>query len=166
MHLSKSVLYVGIIAYSVALLLFQDWPAMTGTLGLISAAFLAKMGLDILFASMAGIRLVGPAFFADDENPEDDVAIHAEDLQFSDTALFGLFFVNVLANGGFHAYKTVTTLGGESFAFSLWVIVEFFALFLTFILWRHAVQSQRRKAARARAARAAGPTPVPSRDVA
>jgi flagellar biosynthesis/type III secretory pathway M-ring protein FliF/YscJ len=57
------------------------------------------------------------------------------------------------------------TTGGESFVMSIWVIVEFVVLLFTWILWRHAMQVQRRKAKRSReaarqaaaSAQAAGP---------
>jgi hypothetical protein len=151
MHLSKKALYLGIIGYSVALLIFQDWPAMTAFIGTISAAFLGKMLIDIVFACMAGIRLVGPALFADDE-ADDEVAIHEEDLHFSDTALFGFFMLNVLANGAWHAYLTVMTTDIQSFYYSVWVIVEFVVLMLTWILFGHARKVQQRLARKAREA--------------
>lgn len=153
MHLSKSVLYIGIITYSVCLLFFQDWPTMTAAVGLFSALFLAKMGVDIVFAGMGALRMFGPMLFAE-EDDDDEVTIHAEDLQFSDTALFGFFLINVLANGGFHAWRTIMTTGGESFALSIWVIAEFIVLLFTWILWRHAVAAQRRKAKASRKAAA------------
>jgi hypothetical protein len=157
MHLSKSVLYIGIIAYSAAILFLQDWGDMVNTLGLVSAAFLGKMLIDIGFCGAGAIRLVGPAFFATDED-DDEVGIHEEDLQFSDTALYGLFFVDVLANAGWHGYVTTMTNGAMSFAYSIWVIIEAFALFFTFILWRHAIKVQKRVARKAREAAKAAAT--------
>lgn len=149
MHLSKRSLYVGIIAYSAALLILQDWGAMLGTTSTVSMAWLAKMLVDILFIGMAVVRLAGPALFSDDDDDE-EVAIHEEDLHFSDTALFGLFLVNVLGNLGYHGYLTVMATGGESFYYSLWTLAEVVALFLSWILWTHAVKSQKRLARKSR----------------
>lgn len=165
MKLSKSVLYLGIIAYSAMLLLFQDWPAMTMFIGTVSALFLGKMLIDVLFAGGAFVRLIGPALFSDDEG-DDEVAIHEEDLHFSDTALFGFFLVNVAANAAYHGYMSVMTTGGQSFYFSIWVMAEFVVLILTWVLFSHARKVQRVLARRSReAARAAGSQPL-RRDVA
>jgi hypothetical protein len=159
MHLSKRILYLGIIGYSLALLILQDWAAMTASVGTISALWLGKMFVDIAFAGAAGVRLAGPALFAEDEQ-DDEVAIHAEDMAFSDTALFGFFLLNVVANLGFHAYETVLLVGGMSFYFSIWTIVEAVVLFLTWVLFSHARKSQRRAAAKARAEAKAHTTPI------
>jgi|HubBroStandDraft_2_1064218.scaffolds.fasta_scaffold00063_33 hypothetical protein len=163
MHLSKRVLYIAIIGYAVALLIFQDWPAMVNSSGSVSAMWLGKMFIDILFAGMGFLRLVGPAFFAD-EDDDDDVTIHADDLQFSDTALFGLFMANILANGGFHAYQTVMLEGSLSFYFSLWTIAEAIMLFFAGILFSHARKSQRKLARKSReaAAKAAAAQQTPA----
>ena len=154
MHLSKRVLYIGIIGFAATMLVTQDWPAMIGTTGGVSAAWLAKMFADVLFIGMAGVRLLGPAFFADDES-DDEVAIHEEDLHVSDTALFGVFLLNVLGNGAYHAYVTVTVTGAESFYYSMWTMVEGVALFLSWVLWSHAVKAQKKLARRSREAQAA-----------
>lgn len=162
MHLSKRVLYFGIIGYSIALLVFQDWGSMSSTVGTASALWLGKMVLDIGFAGMGFIRLAGNTLFAEDE-ADDEVAIHAEDLAFSDTALFGAFMVNVLANTGFHGYETVMTTGAVSMYFSIWFIAEVVILFLTYVLFGHARKAQLAAARKARAAKAAGPTEVQTR---
>lgn len=151
MHLSKKALYFGIIAFSAALLVLQDWPNMLGSTGTTSLAWLVKMFVDIAFAGMGLIRLVGPALFAEDEG-DDEVAIHEEDLHVSDTALFGLFLVNLVGNAGYHGYRTVMATGGESFYFSLWVMAEGVAILLSYVLWTHAVKVQRRLARQSRAA--------------
>lgn len=78
------------------------------------------------------------------------VAIHAEDLAFSDSALFGLFMVNVLGNTAFHGYETVMTTGANSIYFSVWFMAEVVVLFLTYILFSHAQKAQRRAARKAR----------------
>jgi hypothetical protein len=151
MHLSKRVLYLGIVAYSIALLIFQDWGSMSATVGTVSALWLGKMVLDVGFAGMGFIRIAGNTLFADDE-ADDEVAIHAEDLAFSDTALFGLFMLNVLANTGFHGYETVMTTGAVSLYFSIWFMAEVVVLFLTWILFSHARNAQLKAARKARAA--------------
>jgi hypothetical protein len=158
MHLSKKALYLGIIFYSIALLIFQDWGAMASTIGTVSFAWLGKMVLDLAFAGMGFIRLAGPTLFAEDE-ADDEVAIHAEDLAFSDTALFGLFLLNVAANAGFHGYVTVMSTGIQSTYFSVWFMAEVVVLFLTWILFSHAKKSQARAARRSReAAQSTGKT--------
>jgi hypothetical protein len=165
MHLSKKVLYIAIIGYAVALLIFQDWPAMVGSSGSVSAMWLGKMFVDIAFAGMGFLRLAGPAFFAD-EDDDDDVTIHPEDLQFSDTALFGLFMVNILANGAFHAYQTVMLTDALSFYYSLWTIAEAVMLFFAGILFSHARKAQKKLARKSReaAARATAAQQTPAND--
>jgi hypothetical protein len=163
MHLSKNFLYFSIIGYCVALLIFQDWGSMSSTVGTASALWLGKMVLDLGFVGVAFLRIAGPALFADDD-AEDDVAFHAEDMAVSDTALFGLFLVNILANGGYHGYETITTTGTVSFYFSLWFIFEVFAFFLTLVLFSHARKTQAKLAKKARAeaaAKAAPKAPAP-----
>jgi hypothetical protein len=49
--------------------------------------WLGKMVVDVGFAAIALIRLAGDSLFADDE-ADDEVAIHSEDLAVSDTMLF------------------------------------------------------------------------------
>ena len=85
-----------------------------------------------------------------------EVAIHAEDLAFSDTALFGFFMLNVLANTGFHGYETVMTTGAVSLYFSIWFMAEVVVLFLTYILFSHAAKAQKRAARKSREAAAGG----------
>ena len=160
MHLSKSTLYVCIIAYSVAILVFQDWGSMAAAVGTVSALWLCKMMLDVGFAGMGFIRLAGPTLFAEDE-ADDEVAIHAEDLAFSDTALFGTFMLNVAANAAFHGYTTVMETGAVSLYFSLWFMAEVVVLFLTWILFTHARKAQLRAARKAKAA--ATPMSKPTR---
>ena len=151
MHLSKRILYLSIICYSIALLILQDYGLMLQTTGTTSALWLGKMGVDLVFVGMGLIRLLGPAFFASDDT-DDEIGIQAEDLQFSDTALFGAFLLNLLGNFGWHAYITVMTTGGQSFYFSIWTVAEFFGLFICFMLWKHAAAVQKRKARAARQA--------------
>lgn len=149
MKLSKGTLYLGIIGYCIALLVFQDWGNMASNVGTISALFLGKMVIDIGFAGAAFVRLAGPSLFASDE-ADDEMAIHEEDLHFSDTALFGLFMVNVLANAGYHGYETVMTTGAVSTYYSIWFMAEVVVLFLTYILFTHAKKAQQRLARQSR----------------
>jgi hypothetical protein len=153
MHFSKNTLYVGIISYCVAVLFFWDWPAMTDTIGTTSALWLGKMLVDIGFAAVAFIRLMGPALFSDEDDDGDDVSLHASDMAVPDTMLFGLFLVNILANGGYHGYLTVMTTGASSFWYSIWFLVEAVAFFLTWVLFAHARASARKAAAKAKAER-------------
>lgn len=156
MKLSKSTLYTGIIGYSAALFLLQDWPLEASVTGTMAAVILGKILFDVLMAGMAGIRLFGDSLFADDEEEIDgEAAITTDDLHFSDTALFGLFFLDLMGDGGWHAYQTVMTTGAESSYFMIWTIVEAAALFITSILWKHAAKSAKRAARKAREATAA-----------
>lgn len=150
MHLSKNTLYLGIIFYSLGLLIFQDYAPMLHSVGTISLLFLIKMGIDVIFAGMAGIRLVGPAFFAQEDDEDDEVTIHPEDLQFSDTALFGFFMLNVGANLAYHGYLTINTQDAVSFWFSIWTMADCVILFAAFILFKHAQAVQRRLAKESR----------------
>lgn len=150
MHLSKGVLYVGIIAYSGAMLLFFDWPAQTAATGTANFAWLAKVLVDVAFIGLGLIRLLGPALFAEDE-ADDEVAIHEEDLHISDTALYGAFLLNVLGNAGFHAYMTSQVTGAESVFFTFVFVAEVLVLILTWVMWTHAIKAQKRAAQRARA---------------
>jgi hypothetical protein len=164
MHLSKRVLYFGIIAYSIALLVFQDWGSMAATVGTVSALWLGKMLLDVGFAGLGAVRLAGPAFFADDEDDDEDVTIHAEDMAVSDTMLFGVFLANIVANLGFHAYATVTATGAESIYYSVWVIAEAVAFLFAALLFKNARAAQRKLARKTRdAAKAAGSSPISGR---
>jgi hypothetical protein len=172
--MSKHTLYIAIIAYAVAVLMFQDYGPMLAATGTLSAMWLGKMLIDILFAGMGTVRLLGPAFFASDDD-DDEVTIHEEDLHFSDTALFGLFMVNVAANLGWHAYQTVMTTDAVSFYYSLWTIAEVVVLFFAGILFSHARKAQQKLARKSRQAAAAaaaasagdaGPRPVRGRDAA
>lgn len=156
MHLSKKALYLGIIAYSAAILIFQDWPAMTATVGSASAPWLGKMCLDVLFAIGALVRMAGPSLFASDED-DDEIALQEEDLHVSDTMLFGAFLINVAANGSFHAYQSIMTTDLASFYYSIWTMAEFVVLIVTFVLFSHTRKVQKRMARKAReAAKTAG----------
>jgi hypothetical protein len=149
-HASKGIFYVGIIAYSVLILLFWDWPAMTATTGSLSAVWLAKMGIDVLFAMGGAIGLAGPALFASDDEGEDEIVLHKEDLPISDSLLFGAFLINILANGGWHAYQSVMTTDLTSFYYSIWTLAEFVLLILCWVLLSHTRKVQRRRALKAR----------------
>jgi len=149
MKLSKNVLYLGIISYSIAVLLLQDWGLMQATVGVVSALWLGKMVLDVVFAGMGFLRFAGDTLFADEE-ADDEVAIHKEDLAFSDTALFGFFMLNVFANAAFHGYATIQNTGSASVYFSIWFMAEVVVLFLSFILFKQARKAQLRAARKAR----------------
>ena len=150
MHASKSVFYLGIIAYSVGILLFWDWPTMTGTTGTASAVWLAKMGVDILFVMGGAILLAGPALFAGEDDDDEEIVLHKEDLPVSDNLLFGMFLIDVIANGGWHAYQSVVTTDLTSFYYSVWTVAEFVLLILSAVLLMHTRKVTRRRAQKAR----------------
>ena len=145
MHTSKKVFYTSIIGYSLALLWMWDFWAGINSTGSISYAFLGKMVVDIGFICAALVLMLGPSVFASDDD-EDDVGIHQEDLHISDTSLFGLFTLNLVANGAYHAYLYGNTTGGESAYYLIWTLGEIFGVFFCAILWNHAVKAQKRLA--------------------
>lgn len=158
MHVSKKIFYTGIIAYSLALLWMWDFWAGINSTGGTSYAFFGKMVVDIGFICAALIMLVGPSMFASDDD-EDDIGIHQEDLHMSGSSLFGLFTLNLVANGGYHVYLYGTTLGAESAYYVLWALAEVFGVFFCAMLWSHAVKAQKKLARKAKAA-ASGSTPI------
>lgn len=159
MHMSKKVFYSSIIGYSLALLWMWDFWAGIDSVGTTSYAFLAKMVVDIGFICGALVLLLGPSMFASDDD-EDDVGIHQEDLHISDTSLFGLFTVNLVANGGYHAYLYANTTGAESAYYLMWTLGEIFGVFFCAMLWNHAVKAQKRLARKAREKASATTTPL------
>ena len=163
MHLSKKTLYWGIILYSAALALTMDLPMEMTTTGLRdSGPWLLKLLVDGLFIGMAFVRLAGPSLFAD-EDSDDEVAIHEEDLHFSDSMLFGLFLLDLAGNGVYHGYASLMSDGVSNIWNVSWLIAELIGLFLCWTLWTHAVKAQRSKARKAASSGSASPTPRPFR---
>ena len=150
MHASKKVFYIGIIAYSLLVLFFWDWPTMVGTTGTASVPWLGKMAVDILFTMGSAVLMFGPSLFANDEEDEDEFVLHKEDLPVSDNLLFGAFLVNIVGNLGWHGFQAAITDGTTSFYYSIWAVCEFVLLIMCWVLLMHTRKVTRRRAQKAR----------------
>lgn len=139
----RKAFLIGVIAYSACLLAMQDWPQMIANTGAQSAPFLGLMLVDALFALAALVKLVGPAFF---EGEEEEVTVHADDVNVPDNWFYGLFGIDLVGHLGWHGYEAIMTTGGDSFFASIFVMVEVVAGALTFILFKYAQRVALRKA--------------------
>ena len=140
----KRIFLLGVIAYSLSLLLLNHWPAAVGHSGVEAAPWMAMMLVDGLFIGSAFYKMVGPAFLSELGGDEDGIGLSHEDLNVPDAWFYGIFGVDLVANFGWHAYKFAVETGATSFGYSLWFMVEAVALFLTFVFFKHAQQSSRR----------------------
>jgi hypothetical protein len=141
----KRVFFFGVIAYSAAIFLLNDLPAATGFTGTAALPWMAKCLIDIMFAGAGFFTLFGNQIQWDDE----EEGIHPDDVKVPSTWLYGLFGVNLLANFGWHGYEFATLNGVESLYNAAWFFAEFVAMFLTFVLFKHAGQVARREARKA-----------------
>ena len=128
---------------------------MANATGAQSAPFLALMVVDVAFSAIAAYKIFGFSAFGVDED-EDEVSVHAEDVEVPDTYFYGIFGLDLLGHAGWHAYEAIMTSGAYSFYTSIWFMVELFALFLTFVFFRHASAKAARDARKAREAARAG----------
>jgi hypothetical protein len=151
----KRVFLFGVIVYSAALLLLQDWPAMANTTGAASAPFLALMVVDAGFAITALFKMFSFGELGLDED-DDEVSIHAEDVQVPDTWFYGVFGLTLLGHAGWHGYEAIMNTGAYSLYASVWFMAEIGALFLTYVFFRHASAVARREARKARNAAKSG----------
>ena len=101
----KRVFFFGVIAYSVAILLLNDWPGAINNTGTQALPWMAKCLVDLFFAGFGGYKLFGKMIHFD----EDEVGIHEDDISVPDTWLYGLFGLNLLGNFGWHAYEFALT---------------------------------------------------------
>jgi hypothetical protein len=145
----KRVFFFGVIVYSGMILLLNDWPAAAGYTGTAALPFMVKCLVDVCFIGLGGFKLFGDQIHFDDE----EVGVHPDDVSVPDTWLYGVFGLNLLGNFGWHGYQFANTTGAESFYNSLWWFIEFAAMFLTFVLYKHAAQVARREARKAMASR-------------
>lgn len=145
----KRLFLLGVIFYSLANLVINDWPSMVNTHGLQqSGPFLALMLLDIGFAVVALIKMIGFGGLVQED--ADEVSIHADDVEVPDTWFYGIFAVNLIGHAGLHAYGALEYEGAFSFYSSIWLVVEIVALFLTYVFFKHATIVAQREARRAR----------------
>lgn len=157
----KRVFFLGVIAYSLAILLFNDWPAAINNTGTQALPWMAKCLIDVCFAGLGAFKLFGDQIHFD----EDEVGIHADDVSVPDVWLYGLFGLNLLGNFVWHGYEFATQTGFASTYNSFWFMGEFVAMLLTVVLYKHAAQVARRELRRANDARN-GATPIRQRDIA
>lgn len=159
----KRVFFFGVIAYSAAIFLLNDLPAAVGFTGVAALPWMGKCLVDICFAGAAFFSMFGSQIEWDDE----EEGIHADDVKVPSTWLYGVFFVNLLLNFGWHGYEFATKSGVESLYNAAWFFGEFMAMILTAVFFKHAQAIARREARKARdAAKAAGSIPLGGRSVA
>jgi hypothetical protein len=142
----KRVFFFGVIAYSVAIFLLNDLPAAVSFTGTAALPWMAKCLIDFMFAGAGFFAMFGNQIEWDD----DEEGIHAEDVKVPATWLYGLFGVNLLANFGWHGYEFATLSGIEALYNAAWFFVEFLAMMLTLVLFKHAQQIAKREARRNR----------------
>lgn len=144
----KRVFFLGVIVYSVAILLFNDWPAATNYNGTAAVPWMIKCLVDLCFGLFAGYKLFGAQIHWD----EDEVGVHADDISVPDTWFYGIFGLNLFCNFGWHGYEFANLNGPAAVYNSVWFFAEFFAMLLTFVFFKHAGQVARREQRRAREA--------------
>ena len=145
----KRVFFFGVIAYSAAIFLLNDLPAATNYTGTQALPWMAKCLVDFVFAGAAFFAMFGNQIQWDDE----EEGIHPEDVAVPSTWLYGLFGVNLLVNFGWHGFEFATLSGPIALYNGAWFFAEFVALFLTFVLFKHAKVAAQREARKARDSR-------------
>ena len=149
----KRVFFFGVIVYSAAIFLLNDLPAATSFTGTAALPWMAKCLIDMCFVGAAFFAIYGASIQWDD----DEEGIHPDDVKVPSTWLYGMFLLNLLANFGWHGYEFAMTGGAESLYNAAWFFVEFAAMALTGILFKHAQQIARRDARRAQVSRMTRP---------
>jgi len=153
----KKVFFVGVIVYSAAIILLMDLPTAVSFSGTKALPWMAKCLIDLLFIGAAFFTMFGSTIEWDD----DEIGIHPDDVKVPDMWLYGAFGLNLLCNFGWHGYEFATLSGAESLYNAVWFFAEFLAMFLTFVLFKHAGQVARRELRNAQAQR--GTTPINKR---
>jgi len=151
----KKMFLFSVIGYSVMLLVLNHWPNAVNNTGTAALPWMLLMLVDLAFAGSAFFKIVGPAFFAGDDE-DDEISIHAEDVSVPDAWFYGMFAINLIANLGWHAYLFAQLTGVDSTYYSFWFLGEAVGLFLTIVFFRHAQQVARRQAKKAAMERRAG----------
>jgi hypothetical protein len=75
-----------------------------------------------------------------------EVGIHADDVKLPDSWFYGIFGLNLLGNFGWHGYLFASLDGAVALYNALWFFVEFVAMALTFVFYKHALEVMRREA--------------------
>lgn len=145
----KRIFLIGVIAYAISSLLLDHWPNAIAATGREALPWMAIMLIDLAFAGVAMIKLVGPSFFEIDLDKE--VSVNADDFNVPDSSFYGSFGFAVLVNFVWHGYKFAVTTGVESFGFSMWFLIEAVALLLTFMFFKAAQKAAKRAARNAKA---------------
>lgn len=141
----KRVFLFGVIVYSGLILLMNDLPFATSYTDTAALPFIAKCLVDLGFVAFALFKMFGSQIAWDDE----EVGIHADDVKLPDSWFYGVFGLNLLGNFGWHGYLFAHENGAFALYNAIWFFVEFFAMALTFIFYKHALEVMRREARRA-----------------
>jgi hypothetical protein len=155
----KRVFFFGVIAYSIAIFLLNDLAAATTFQDAAAAPWIVKCLVDICFAGAGVFALFGDRIDWD----EDEEGIHPDDIKVPSVWLYGLFGLNLFCNFGWHGYEFAHLNGALALYNGMWFFVEFIAMGLTMILFRHARHIARREARRVRANQARTPEASPQR---
>ena len=142
----KRVFFLGVVIYSVMILITNDWAGAIGNTGTAALPWMAKCLVDFSFGAFGLFKLFGKLIHFD----EDEVGVHEDDITVPDTWLYGLFGLNLLGNFGWHGYEFANQTGVEGFYKSLWFCAEFASMAITFVLYKHAVIVAQREARKAR----------------
>lgn len=144
----KRVFFFAVIVYSALTLLLNDWPAAVSFTGTAAMPWMAKCLVDFSFGALALFKMFGEQMHFDD----DEIGVHPDDVSVPDVWLYGIFGLNLLGNFLWHGYEFATQSGVTATYNSIWFFAEFAAMFLTFVLYKHAAQVARRELRRAQAA--------------
>ncbi len=140
----KRVFLFGVIVYSALILVLNDLPFATNYTGTAALPFMLKCLVDLSFAGFAAFKMFGSQIQWDD----DEVGVHADDLKLPDSWFYGVFALNLAANFCWHGYLFASEAGATALYNALWFFAEFFAMGLTFILYKHSLEAMRREARR------------------
>lgn len=141
----KRVFFFGVIVYSAMILLLNDWPAAAAATGTQALPWMAKCLVDLSFVGLGLFKMFGSQIHFDDE----EVGVHPDDVSVPDVWLYGIFGLNLAGNFFWHGYEFATQTGFAATYNSFWFFAEFFAMFVTFVLYKHAAQVARREARKA-----------------
>jgi hypothetical protein len=145
----KRLFMMGVIIYSMAVLIVCHWPAMALTTDSASAPWYALMLVDIAFTLFAFIKLVGiDKMFSKYNQDVDDISIG--ELDMPDNWMYGLFGVNLIGNFGWHSFLAIHSQNAQSVYWSFWAVVELIALVLTFLFFRAAQRKAQKLASASR----------------
>ena len=75
----KRVFFFGVIVYSVAILLLNDWPGAVNSTGTAALPWMAKCLVDFSFAAFGLFKMFGSQIHWDD----DEVGVHPDDVSVS-----------------------------------------------------------------------------------